>query len=197
VSARRYLTGWTSNDHFIMLAFYCKYELEENMKKLIMICGPNGVGKTTLTKTLNRRLMNSALIDPEWCRMINPFYFDDEINLLTISNMTHLLRSYLSCTSINYVIFNYGFHGPRRMIYDNVMDNLKDLDYEFIPIIVTCDEQENIDRMLADDRDEERIKRALSVRGIYDDINYPLIDSTKLTVEETVEKVIEIVSNFN
>lgn len=164
------------------------------MKRLVLICGPNGVGKTTLTKALNKRLMNSALVEPEWCRMINPFYFDDEINQLTISNMTHLLRSYLSCSSIEYVIFNYGFHGPRRMIYDQVMGNLKDLEFQFIPIIVTCEEKENINRMIEDERDEERIKRALTIRGMYDDLGYPVIDTTKLTVGETVEIVVEIIN---
>lgn len=61
---------------------------------------------------------------------------------------------------------------------------------------MTCDEQENINRMVEDERDEERIKRALSVRDLYDDLNYPLLDTTKLTVDETLEKVVEIVNSF-
>lgn len=166
------------------------------MKKLILIQGPNGVGKSTLCKHLHQKLMNSSLVEPEWCRMINPFYFDDEINSLTISNMTHLLRSYLSCSSVEYVIFNYGFHGPRKKIYDQVMDNLKDLEYKFIPITITCNEEENIRRMIKDYRDSERINRALAARNIYENLGAPLIDTTSLSVEETVDRVIEIVNKY-
>lgn len=164
------------------------------MKKLILIQGPNGVGKTTLCKLLNQKLMNSALVEPDWCRMINPFYYDDEIISLTISNMTHMLRSYLQCSSVQYVIFNFGFHGPRKEIYEQVMENLKDLEYEFVPITVTCDEEENVRRMIKDYRDSERIKRALAARSIYENLSTPLIDTTRLSAEETAARVIEIIA---
>lgn len=65
------------------------------MKKLIFIHGPNGVGKSTLCKKLNQVLSNSAWLESEWCRCINPFNFKQEIELITEKNMSFILRSYL------------------------------------------------------------------------------------------------------
>lgn len=43
------------------------------MKKLILIIGPNGVGKTTTAKILLQKLSKCAYVDADWCRVINPF----------------------------------------------------------------------------------------------------------------------------
>lgn len=162
------------------------------MKKLIFIHGPNGVGKSTLCRALHSKVMNSALLESEWCRMTNPFIFNDEIIDMVERNLSFILRGYLECSSLEYVIFNYGFHGPRRQIFDKVIRNLSDIKYEFVPITITCSYEENRARMIKDGRDEERINRALSVRNIYDELGYPAIDTTYLSVEETVFMIEEI-----
>ena len=162
------------------------------MKKLIFIHGPNGVGKSTLCKALYSIIKNSAWLESEWCRMTNSFTFDNEIIEMVERNISFMLRSYLECSSLEYVIFNYGFHGPRRQIFDKVMNNLSDIKYEFVPITITCSYKENRARMIKDGRDEERINRALSVRNLYDGLEYPAIDTTHLSVEETVFIIEEI-----
>ena len=139
---------------------------------------------------------NSAWLDSDWCRMTNPFSFTDEAIELTINNMTQMLKSYLTCSSIEYIIFNYGFHGPRRKIYDKVMENISVIEFKFIPIMITCSVEENIKRMTNDGRDTDRIKRALAVRSIYDGIETSKIDTTELTVEMTVNKLVEIIVNY-
>lgn len=168
---------------------------EVNMKKLIFIHGPNGVGKSTLCSSLNKSLYNSAWLESEWCRMTNPFTFTDEVIELTINNMAHMLKSYLTCSSIEYIIFNYGFHGPRRNIYDKVIQDISEIQFKFIPILITCSEEENIKRMLRDGRDKERIERALSARSIYDGSEALTIDTTELTVEMTINKLMEIIKS--
>ena len=57
------------------------------------------------------------------------------------------------------------------------------------------DEKENINSIIKDERDADRIKRALSIRSIYEGLNYPIINTTNLSVEQTVEKIIEKVNN--
>jgi len=94
------------------------------MTKLIFIHGPNGVGKSTLCKELHQRLENSAWLESEWVRTINPFILNDEIEKLTEDNMTFLLRNYLNCSMIKYVIFNWGFHGRRKEIFNRVLKGM-------------------------------------------------------------------------
>ena len=90
------------------------------MSTLIFIHGPNGVGKSTVCRTVHGRLAHSAWLESEWCRMTNPFAWNEALIALTIHNMAHLLRGYLSCEWIDYVLFPYGFHGPRQHIWDTV-----------------------------------------------------------------------------
>lgn len=165
------------------------------MKKLIFIHGPNGVGKSTACALLHKKLTSSAWLESEWCRHINPFTFTPEIELLTEKNITFLLRSYLECSLVEYVIFNWGFHGPRKRIFEKVLQNLSDISYDFTPITVTCSLEENLKRMKNDGRSEERILRAIEVRAMYGGLNYPVIDTTDKSVEKTVDGILEIISS--
>ena len=160
------------------------------MNTFIFINGPNGVGKSTVCEALHHRLPRSAWLESEWCRMTNPFAWNEEIISLTISNITHMLRSYLACAWLDYVIFPYGFHGPRQRIWDTVFTHLQDVPYTFVPITLTCGEEENVARMTHDGRDDARIQRAVAVRYLYEALPYPRIDTTGLTVDQTVERVL-------
>jgi len=138
------------------------------MKTLIFIHGPNGVGKSTACARLHRRLPGSARLESEWCRMINPFTFTPEVEALTERNMTHLLRGYLECSTVDHIIFTWGLHGPRQRIWLRVLDNLRDLPFHLLPIVLTCSEEENIRRMTQDGRIPERIRYALQARPLPD-----------------------------
>lgn len=165
------------------------------MKKLIFICGPNGVGKSTACEMLNQKLINSARLDSDWCRCINPFDFTPENMNIIEKNITGILRNYLECKTIQYVIFSYGFHGPRKQIFNNIMNNLKSVEFQFVPIILTCSENENIKRMHKDKRDIERIKCSLEwTREIYNDLNYQKIDTTDISIEQTVDEILKLIN---
>jgi len=161
--------------------------------QLVLICGPNGIGKSTVCRAVFERLRHSALLESEWCRMTNPFEWNEQTIALATHNITHMLRGYLSCAWLDYVIFPYGFHGPRQQIWNAVLDNLQDIPYIFTPLALTCAEDENIARMARDGRDPARISRALAARDIYTGLPYPSIDTTHLTIEESVEQVLEFI----
>ena len=127
--------------------------------------------------------------------MTNPFTLHEASITLTIGNITHMLRSYLACSWLDHVIFPYGFHGPRQRIWETVVSDIQDLSHVFVPITLTCDENENVARMTSDGRDDSRIKRALSVRHIYDELRYPKLDTTGLTIDQTADWVISLVND--
>lgn len=123
--------------------------------------------------------------------MTHPFTWNEEMISLTTRNITHMLRSYLTCAWLDYVIFSYGFHGPGQQIWETVLSNLQDIAYRFVPITLTCGEEENNARMTRDGRDPDRIKRALAARHLYEALPYPRIDTTYLTIDETADRVME------
>ena len=63
------------------------------MKKLIIINGTMGVGKSTVSKELNQRLKKSIWLDGDWCWMMNPWDFSEE-------NKSMVLDKYATCCLI-------------------------------------------------------------------------------------------------
>lgn len=161
------------------------------MKQLVFINGYAGVGKTTVSELLHTKLNNSAWLQSEWCRAINPFVFNDEIEAITEKNITSILRTYLESSFLEYIIFTWGIHGRRQIILNKVLQNLQDLNFEYIPITLLCDREEHIRRMVEDRRTEDRILRSLETRSIYELFNYPRIDTSRLTPEQTVDMIID------
>lgn len=158
------------------------------MKNLILVCGANGVGKSSACKALIEIMPGSAYIDSDYCRYMNPFRFTEEEIKIVVSNISTMMVNYFSCSTIEHVIFQYGFHGVRKRIFADILGVLdaETVPYNFCPIILECEREENIRRMKNDHRDNVRIERALEyTRSIYDEYDYPRIDGTRLTVKES------------
>ena len=162
------------------------------MKTLLFICGPNGVGKSTLCRTLVERLPGSAYVDSDPCRLMNPFVLDDVTIPIIAANIGDMIGNYFACEYVNTVIFSYGFHGRRREVFDQVLERLQNARYRFVPVLLKCDREENIRRMRLDGRDENRILRGLDASRMgVEGLDYPSLDITKLSVEETIEEIIK------
>ena len=61
------------------------------MKRLIVIVGPNAVGKTATAKCLVEKLPKTAYVDSDWCRFMNPFQFT-EITKQTVAKFFIFLK---------------------------------------------------------------------------------------------------------
>ena len=168
------------------------------MKKLIVIVGPNGVGKTTTAMRMKEQYSKTAFVDSDWCRSINPFTLTDITKKTVIANLYCLLRNYLLCEEINTVIFTYSWHGERKEIYDNLIKHLLNdgIEFQEIIIILKCSESENRRRALFDNRDLERIERGMkNTFSFYDKFQYPCIDTTHMTVLQVVEQIWKLANN--
>lgn len=56
-------------------------------KKLVIVNGAMGVGKTTTCKELSKKLQNSVWLDGDWCWMINQFVVNEENKCMVINNI--------------------------------------------------------------------------------------------------------------
>ncbi|MHB1153300.1 MAG: AAA family ATPase [Eubacteriales bacterium] len=168
------------------------------MKKLILILGANGIGKSTVSAEILRHLTDSAYIDSDACRQFNAQSgFNEEAIELQKNNLISLMKNYFAASFIQYIIFPYGFHGHREKLFDDMIHELrKSMNFEICTILLVCDESENIHRMKADNRDADRIRRAVeNTRSIYDKLDFPRIDVTNLTPEQAAIKIIEMLES--
>lgn len=165
------------------------------MKKLILILGANGVGKSTTAEMLLQKLFKCAYIDADWCRAINPFPFTDAPRTAVSNNIYSLFKNYLLCDDIEFIVFPYGFHGERKQLFEQVLSRLEQegIVFELCPIILKCCKEENIKRALKDGRNRERIERGIrNTFSFYDEYTYPSIDITYLEPNEVAEKIVNI-----
>lgn len=166
------------------------------MKRLVVIVGPNAVGKTATAKCLVEKLPKTAYVDSDWCRFMNPFPFTEVTKQTVTKNMYDILHNYLMCEELENVIFTYSWHGERKEIYDNLISQLKSDKIEFDEkiIVLKCSKEENISRAEKDGRDRIRLERGMkNTFSFYDVYNYPSIDSTNMSTNEVVERIIELI----
>ncbi len=162
------------------------------MKQIIIIIGPNGVGKSTTAKKIVELFEKTAYVDSDWCRVMNPFAFTETTKQTIAENIYCLLRNYLSCSDINTVVFTYGWHGERKGIYKRVIEKLRNdcIEFKETIIILKCTVDENIKRVIKDGRDEMRIKRGMEMTfSFYDEYDYPCIDTTDMTPAQVALKI--------
>lgn len=74
-------------------------------KKLIIINGTMGVGKTTIIKMLYKELENSFWLDGDNCWMMNPFIVNEENKKMVVDNITYILNSFIKNSNSQYIIF--------------------------------------------------------------------------------------------
>jgi len=164
---------------------------EAKAKNLLFICGPNGIGKTTAARAIVQKCPGFAYVDSDACRVMNPFVLDDVTIPTVAQNIADMIRNYLRCPAVETVVFTYGFHGRRREVFARVMELLESEAYRFLPLLLCCGEEENIRRMAADVRSAERVRITLEhSRRAFDDVPYPQVDVTELTVEATADAIL-------
>lgn len=167
------------------------------MKKLIIINGTMGVGKTATCKELYGKLQNSVWLDGDWCWMMNPFVVNEENKEMVLDNITHLLRNFILNSSFEYVIFNWVIH--LEEIFDMVLSKLDGLEFEVIKITLMCNEESYRKRVSEDIKNNVREKEALDMGlerfPLYQNMNTIKIDTSDISISETVSKIVDIINN--
>jgi broad-specificity NMP kinase len=166
------------------------------MKKLIIINGTMGVGKTTVCKILLEKLKPGVWLDGDWCWYMNPFVVSEENKKMVLDNICHLLRAFLNNTGYEYVYFCWVIH--EENIFDQLLSRLAGLDFELHKITLVCSEEALIARIQKDIanriRSIEDIQRSIVRLKHYDNMDTIKIDVSYLTADQTAEKIKSIIS---
>ena len=92
------------------------------MKRVYLIGGPMGVGKTTVCQLLKRLLPNAVFLDGDWCWDADPFWVTTETKRMVIDNICHLLNNFIHCSADENIIFCWVMHDQR--IIDAIVTKL-------------------------------------------------------------------------
>ena len=118
------------------------------VKKLYLIGGTMGVGKTTVCQILKRKLDSSVFLDGDWCWDMSPFQVTEETKKMVLENITFLLNNFLRCSVYENIIFCWVMH-EQKMLND-ILSGLDTKECRVIPVSLVCS-RESIEQRLQRD----------------------------------------------
>lgn len=121
-----------------------------SLKKLYLIGGTMGVGKTAVAQRLKARLPNSVFLDGDWCWDASPFQVTDETKDMVMGNICYLLNSFIHCSAYDNIIFCWVMH--RQSIIDAILERTDAAECEVKVISLIASEKTLTDRITADVR---------------------------------------------
>jgi cytidylate kinase len=169
------------------------------LKRVVIINGPIGVGKTTVGKLLCDKLKKSAFIDGDWCFDLHPFVANKETKDMAIDNIAHLMNNYLNCTHCDYVVFNWVM--DKVDVYQKIIENIQSVNIHLYEITLICTEEALVDRwqkdILCDWRIDEWLNISKKSLKYFKGLDTIQIDTSFKTAMDVADKIYKIVSNSN
>lgn len=166
------------------------------MKKLIIINGTMGAGKSTVSNLLLKMLDKSVYLDGDWCWNMNPFIVTDENKNMVMDNITYLLKSFLHNSNYEYIIFCWVIQDED--IFKLILDKLKGFDFELYKISLICSEDALRKRLEKDVQSGVRkpdvIERSIKRIALYDKMDTIKIDVSRISAFNAAQKIYELVN---
>lgn len=164
------------------------------MKKLYLIGGTMGVGKTTTCQTLKYKLHNSVFLDGDWCWDSHPFQVTAETKKIVMDNICFMLNNFIHCSSYDHIIFCWVMH--QQEIIDEIIERLDLTDTKVIKISLVCHEKALTQRLSLDVekgiRNKDVIIRSVERIALYDQLDTVKIDVSDKSVEEVVKDIMKL-----
>lgn len=160
------------------------------MKKLYLIGGTMGVGKTTTSRLLRDRLPNCAFLDGDWCWDMHPFVVNEETKTMVMNNIQHMLNSFLNCSAFENVVFCWVMH--KQEIIDEIVEGLNG-DFDLVSVSLVCREEKLVERLEKDVRTGVRqpdaIGRSVARIGMYEKLNTIKIDVSDIEPKNAAARI--------
>lgn len=162
------------------------------MKKLYIIGGTMGAGKTTVCQILKTKLDNSVFLDGDWCWDSHPFQVTEETKKMVLENIIFLLNNFIRCPAYEHIIFCWVLH--KQEIIDEIMSRLDICACEAYTISLICSRNALCQRLQKDVacgiRTEDAIDRSIERLPLYDRLDTVKIEVSALAPEQAAERII-------
>ena len=164
------------------------------MKKLYIIGGTMGVGKTATCQILKQKLDNSVFLDGDWCWDMHPFQVTQETKKMVLENIAFLLNNFIHCPAYENIIFCWAMH--EQDIIDDILSRLDTVGCQVHVISLVCSEEALRERLQKDVdmgiRTADVIPRSLARVPMYEKLDTAKIDVSSLSPEQAAEMVIRL-----
>ena len=168
------------------------------MKRLILVGGPMGVGKSAVCRELLELLQPGVYLDGDWCWNMRPFSVTKETRAMVLDNIHAMLGRFLRCRELDYVIFSWVLH--RQEIIDAVLEPLP-LEETAVKCfsLLAAPEQLRL-RLEADIAAglrpmDDVVERSLSYLPLYRGVDTVKLDTTALSPRQTAEQLCRLCSH--
>lgn len=109
------------------------------MKKLYLIGGPMGVGKTAVSRALQQRLDRCVFLDGDRCWDAHPFTVTAETKKMVLGNIAFLLNSFIRCSAYENIVLCWVMH--RQQIIEDILNRLDTQELEIRTVLLICSEE--------------------------------------------------------
>ena len=161
------------------------------MKRLFMLCGPMGVGKTTVGRALRDFLPDCAFLDGDWCWDMHPFRVTPVTKSVVLDNICHALNNFLTCGAFQNVVFCWVMH--QREIIDGICARLHTQGWTVLPLALTCTREALTQRLRRDveagEREVDVIARSLAYLPLYEALGIPMLDISNLAPAKAAAQI--------
>ena len=164
------------------------------MKKIYIVGGTLGVGKTTVCQKLKELLPDSVFLDGDWCWDMSPFKVTEETKAMVMDNICYILNNYIHCSAFNNIIFCWVMHEQR--IIDDIVSALDTRECEVKIISLICGEQQLRKRLQKDIdariRQRDILERSIARLPLYESLDTIKIDVSDISAEQTAKIISEL-----
>lgn len=164
------------------------------MKKLYLIGGAMGAGKSAVGSALNRLADKSVRLDGDDLWRMNPFTASDSTKLMVMANIRAVINNFIACPDIDCVIFTWVMH--EQEIIDDILSGLalNGVEVRTVSLILS---EEALKRRLEKDinagvRQPDIIERSLRYLKKYDLLDTEKLDVSGISPEEAAGRILEI-----
>lgn len=161
------------------------------MKRLYLIGGTMGVGKTAVSRQLLKILPHCVFLDGDWCWKAEPFQITEETKQMVLENIRFLLNQFLHCSTYENIVFCWVMH--EQNIIEQILSGLNLADCEVVKVSLVCSEGVLRERLQKDVtcgiRHPDVIERSIQRIPLYGQLETVKIDTDGKNVDTIAEEI--------
>ncbi|AUD64737.1 hypothetical protein BK011_03230 [Tenericutes bacterium MZ-XQ] len=163
------------------------------MKKVSVIFGAPGIGKTTAAKVLYQRINHAQYVDVDDLWRIHPFIVNEENKVLVETNLKHLYQSFLDHPTLEHFIVTWVV--PTEGLKNLIFEWFKDSEVHFYRLVAK--EDVYLKRLINDHRDQTKFDdyKAINSKNEYKDVK--TIDVSEMDIKDVVDVLYQELKGVN